>query len=253
MNHKETCDHEHDEPRECPNRNDGCQEILSFKDMTDHITNHCLYSLVPCPDCQSPVMRKDLQNHQDDCTRYPITCKFHCDVGELPREESVQVKIELGHRASQRDPPSQGGFTHDWTVYVRGPEGCNISNFVEKVVFNLHHSFPDHKRAVVAPPYQVAESGYAGFTLPIDIYFKNKEETKKIRFQYDLYLKFDDSPVNHIRCEKLTFQNPTDEFKKKLLKSGGTVVSKQALEDFNQKMPGQMQSTSILEVADSEL
>ncbi|XP_071159830.1 TNF receptor-associated factor 3-like [Mytilus edulis] len=84
QNHKESCEHK---PRECPNRNEGCQETLSFKDLTDHITNHCLYSLVSCPDCQTPVMRKDLQNHQNDCTRFPISCKFHCDVGVLPREE----------------------------------------------------------------------------------------------------------------------------------------------------------------------
>jgi hypothetical protein len=38
--------------------------------------------------------------------------------------QSVQVKIELGHRASQRENPSPDGYTHDWTVYVRGPEGC---------------------------------------------------------------------------------------------------------------------------------
>lgn len=72
------------------------------------------------------------------------------------------------------------------------------------------------------PPYAVQEQGYAGFELPIDIYFKNKEEPRKIRFKYDLFLKLEDCPpVNHIRCEKLTFQNPTDEFKKKLLKAGG--------------------------------
>lgn len=78
---------------------------------------------------------------------------------------------------------------------------------------------------VSVPPYHVAESGYAGFLLPIDIYFKNKEEPKKIRFQYDLFLKLDDTPVNHIRCEKLTFQNPTEEFKKKLLKAGGVSLT----------------------------
>ena len=61
--------------------------------------------------------------------------------------------------------------------------------------------------------------------MPIDIYFKNKEEPKKIRFQYDLFLKLDDTPVNHIRCEKLTFQNPTEEFKKKLLKAGGVSLT----------------------------
>jgi YEATS domain-containing protein 1/3 len=67
------------------------------------------------------------------------------------------------------------------------------------------------------PPYVVQEQGYADFGLPIDIHFKNKEDPKKIRFIYDLSLKLED----HIRCEKLTFQNPTDEFKKKLLKAGG--------------------------------
>ncbi|MGH0149412.1 UNVERIFIED_CONTAM: hypothetical protein FKN15_015409 [Acipenser sinensis] len=43
------------------------------------------------------------------------------------------------------------------------------------------------------PPYKVEESGYAGFILPIEVYFKNK----------------------------LTFNNPTEEFRKKLLKAGG--------------------------------
>ncbi|XP_048736078.2 protein AF-9-like isoform X2 [Ostrea edulis] len=138
---------------------------------------------------------------------------------------AVQVKIELGHRAAVKKIPSPEGFTHDWTVYVRGPENCNISYFIEKVVFNLHASFHNPKRVLTEPPYAVQEQGYAGFELPIDIYFKNKEDPKKIRFKYDLFLKLEDCPpVNHIRCEKLTFQNPTDEFKKKLLKAGGVLV-----------------------------
>ena len=72
------------------------------------------------------------------------------------------------------------------------------------------------------PPYEVSESGYAGFELPIDIYFKSKHEPRKIRFNYDLFLQLDGSPpVHHIRCEKLTFQNPLDDFRKRLLASGG--------------------------------
>jgi hypothetical protein len=70
------------------------------------------------------------------------------------------------------------------------------------------------------PPYHVSEQGYAGFVLPIHIYFKNKAEPRKIVFQYNLFLHTTE-PVNHSRCEKLTFQNPTEEFKKKLLKAGG--------------------------------
>ncbi len=126
------------------------------------------------------------------------------------------------------------------------------------------------------PPYKVEESGYAGFILPIEVYFKNKvlrfhlsfvetcncefwsvltsvfnlylklnqsrqlctlgkcnilvtfhqEEPKRVRFDYDLFLHLEGHPpVNHLRCEKLTFNNPTEEFRRKLLKAGGVRTS----------------------------
>ncbi|XP_068090508.1 protein AF-9 isoform X2 [Hyperolius riggenbachi] len=138
---------------------------------------------------------------------------------------AVQVKLELGHRAQVRKKPTLEGFTHDWMVFVRGPEHSNIQHFVEKVVFHLHESFPRPKRVCKDPPYKVEESGYAGFILPIEVYFKNKEEPKKVRFDYDLFLHLEGHPpVNHLRCEKLTFNNPTEEFRRKLLKAGGIMV-----------------------------
>ncbi|NXO54114.1 AF9 protein, partial [Aramus guarauna] len=138
---------------------------------------------------------------------------------------AVQVKLELGHRAQVRKKPTVEGFTHDWMVFVRGPEHSNIQHFVEKVVFHLHESFPRPKRVCKDPPYKVEESGYAGFILPIEVYFKNKEEPKKVRFDYDLFLHLEGHPpVNHLRCEKLTFNNPTEEFRRKLLKAGGMMV-----------------------------
>ncbi|NXL36163.1 AF9 protein, partial [Glaucidium brasilianum] len=143
----------------------------------------------------------------------------------LPPQCAVQVKLELGHRAQVRKKPTVEGFTHDWLVFVRGPEHSNIQHFVEKVVFHLHESFPRPKRVCKDPPYKVEESGYAGFILPIEVYFKNKEEPKKVRFDYDLFLHLEGHPpVNHLRCEKLTFNNPTEEFRRKLLKAGGIMV-----------------------------
>ncbi|XP_069374701.1 protein AF-9 isoform X2 [Paralichthys olivaceus] len=91
---------------------------------------------------------------------------------------AVQVKLELGHRAQVRKKPTVEGFTHDWMVFVRGPEHSNIQHFVEKVVFHLHESFPKPKRVCKDPPYKVEESGYAGFILPIEVYFKNKNRRK---------------------------------------------------------------------------
>ena len=76
------------------------------------------------------------------------------------------------------------------------------------------------------PPYKVEESGYGSFLLNIEIYFKNKEEPKKVKFDYDLYLQLvGHPPVTNVRVEVLTFTDPVEDFKKKLLKGGGVIVS----------------------------
>ena len=73
--------------------------------------------------------------------------------------------------------------------------------------------------AVKEPPYQVSESGYGSFNLPIEVVFRNKEEPRKVVFEYDLLLpNLDDPPINQMRSECLTFQNPSEEFRQKLLK-----------------------------------
>uniref|UniRef100_A0A3B3ZSV5 YEATS domain-containing protein n=1 Tax=Periophthalmus magnuspinnatus TaxID=409849 RepID=A0A3B3ZSV5_9GOBI len=150
---------------------------------------------------------------------------------------TVQVKLELGHRAQLRKKMTSEGFTHDWMVFVRGPETGDIQHFVEKVVFRLHESFPKPKRCK-EPPYKVEESGYAGFLMPIEVYFKNKEEPKKVCFNYDLFLNLEGNPpVNHLRCEKLTFNNPTKEFRRKLIKAGGVLVVPEGAEAVSRPSP----------------
>ncbi|XP_030289470.1 protein ENL [Sparus aurata] len=151
---------------------------------------------------------------------------------------TVQVKLELGHRAQLRKKMTSEGFTHDWMVFVRGPETGDIQHFVEKVVFRLHESFPKPKRVCKEPPYKVEESGYAGFLMPIEVYFKNKEEPKKVCFNYDLFLNLEGNPpVNHLRCEKLTFNNPTKEFRRKLIKAGGVLVVPEGAEAVSRPSP----------------
>ncbi|XP_047231841.1 protein ENL isoform X2 [Girardinichthys multiradiatus] len=151
---------------------------------------------------------------------------------------TVQVKLELGHRAQLKKKVTSEGFTHDWMVFVRGPETGDIQHFVERVVFRLHDSFPKPKRVCKDPPYKVEESGYAGFIMPIEVYFKNKEEPKRVIFNYDLFLNLEGNPpVNHLRCEKLTFNNPTKEFRKKLIKAGGILVVPEGAEAVSRPSP----------------
>ena len=63
--------------------------------------------------------------------------------------QAMQVKLELGHRASLRTKKTPEGYTHDWSVFVRGPEGTNIEHFIERVIFHLHESFPRAKRGSI--------------------------------------------------------------------------------------------------------
>lgn len=58
---------------------------------------------------------------------------------------SVKLVFEIGHTAS-RKKVLKDGFTHDWELFVRGPDNSDISHYVDKVVFNLHDSFPKPKR-----------------------------------------------------------------------------------------------------------
>jgi YEATS domain-containing protein 4 len=46
----------------------------------------------------------------------------------------------------KKDPNIDQSHTHQWTVFVRGAGGSDISPFVKKVVFKLHDSFAQPTR-----------------------------------------------------------------------------------------------------------
>nr|CAD7398645.1 unnamed protein product [Timema poppensis] len=133
----------------------------------------------------------------------------------------VRVSFEIGHEASLRSKTTVEGFTHDWEVFVKGADNTEIYHFVEKVVFYLHTTFPKPKRVIKDPPYSVKESGYAGFIIPIEIYFKNKDEPKKVRFDYDLNLQSNGPPISKVVREKYIFPNPSEDLRRRLIKGGG--------------------------------
>ncbi|XP_055715456.1 protein AF-9 isoform X2 [Phlebotomus papatasi] len=164
---------------------------------------------------------------------------------------SVKVLFEIGHDSSLKPKPTPEGFTHDWELFVRGCDNHDISHFVDKVVFNLHESFPKPKRVIKEPPYSVKESGYAGFVLSIDIYVKNREEPKKITFSYDLDLQSTGPMIQRKQSEKYIFTNPSEEFRRKLLKGGGVLLANTTSNlddksrDFEERAKGKMSAIGV--------
>ncbi|GBN26358.1 Protein AF-9 [Araneus ventricosus] len=134
----------------------------------------------------------------------------------------MEVKIELGHKAWKNIKPTNEGYTHDWTVFVQGVNGNEIKHIVEKVVFRLPGSYPDPNRMKEKPPYVLSESTSEGLSIQIDVFFCTEAKLKKVNYVYDIFIS--DEVVNISWERKLTFPNPSKEFKEKLLLAGGELV-----------------------------
>ena len=66
--------------------------------------------------------------------------------------------------------------THQWTLYLRGPNNEDLSNCISKVVFQLHASFAQPVRELEAPPFEVTERGWGEFEAQIRIIWKEPSE-----------------------------------------------------------------------------
>ena len=100
--------------------------------------------------------------------------------------------------------------------------------------------------AVKEPPYQVKESGYGSFNMAIEVYFRNKDDLKFQRFEYDLLLpNAQDPPINQLRSETLTFQSPNEEFRSRLIKGGGILLSETKSKPAKEKKPEKVEEKPI--------
>lgn len=66
--------------------------------------------------------------------------------------------------------------THQWTLYVRGPNQEDLSVVISKVVFQLHASFAQPMRELTTPPFEVTERGWGEFEAQIRIIWKDPDE-----------------------------------------------------------------------------
>eukprot|EP00980_Cylindrotheca_fusiformis_P000600 scaffold154_cov129-Cylindrotheca_fusiformis.AAC.17 len=66
--------------------------------------------------------------------------------------------------------------THEWTLFVRGPNHEDISPAVSKMVFQLHASFAQPVRELTQAPFEVTERGWGEFEAQIRIVWKDPTE-----------------------------------------------------------------------------
>jgi YEATS family len=83
------------------------------------------------------------------------------------------VSYYLGKRAENKNEYQ----SHQWTLYLRGiDETVDLSICIEKVIFQLHPSFPQPIREYKHPPYEVTEKGWGEFEAQIFIHWKDPTE-----------------------------------------------------------------------------
>lgn len=156
-----------------------------------------------------------------------------------------ELILELGHRSAPLKQRSANGYTHKWTAFVRGINDSKIEHCIQKVVFQLHDSFDNPSRQIHEPPFQIKETGYAGFEIPIEIYFKNREKPNHLVFVHDLCL-LKNKPNDASTIEKIKFINPNREFEKLLIKSGAQLLKVPVKKERSDSPPAKKQKSSSL-------
>lgn len=88
--------------------------------------------------------------------------------------------VTLPH-PSYPDPPE--GHSKGWKVYVRPlPNGPDITTWLKKVQFKLHHTYANASRTIEGPPFELSETGYGEFGVEIRLYF-NTESNEKAQYR----------------------------------------------------------------------
>ncbi|KAK5156856.1 anaphase-promoting complex subunit cdc27 [Recurvomyces mirabilis] len=125
--------------------------------------------------------------------------------------------------------PAPDNHTKGWKVYVRPlPNGPDLTTWLKKVQFKLHHTYTDASRTIEAPgPYEVSETGYGEFGVEIRLYFASESGEKAVYREHYLVLapygseeqkaKMErENLVVAERMETVEFNEPTMEFFKTL-------------------------------------
>ncbi|VDM40230.1 unnamed protein product [Toxocara canis] len=132
------------------------------------------------------------------------------------------------------DRPTPEGHTHRWTVFVRsaGQHQFVDRSFITKVVFELHPDFANPHRVVKEPPFEVTETGYAGFSIPVYVSFSGTSKTYRLHYDMNLCLE---KQSEHKVEQILEIKQPSSAFYGLIMKYGGVMKKEKKKEKHRQK------------------
>ncbi|TID30282.1 hypothetical protein CANINC_001162 [Pichia inconspicua] len=138
------------------------------------------------------------------------------------KQVSISKPIIYGNVATRFSPvnpippTAPKDHTHSWTVFVRDPTGNDLSQYIKKVVFKLHDTYPNATRTIEQPPFEVTESGWGEFEIVIKIFFHTEGGEKNVTLVHHLKLHpYDgtismDGKVESVLYDEIVFNEPTE-------------------------------------------
>jgi YEATS domain-containing protein 4 len=118
--------------------------------------------------------------------------------------------------------------THEWSLFLRGPNHEDLSPAISRVIFQLHPSFAQPVRELTEPPYEVTERGWGEFEAQIRVHWKDPDErTTIVNHTIKLYppgtppnaLPKDTDTITPVIAEtydEVVFTDPSESFFKSL-------------------------------------
>ncbi|XP_064389173.1 TNF receptor-associated factor 5-like [Halichondria panicea] len=77
----------------CPNRSKGCDKITTLSECNQHLEK-CLFVEVSCTKkCGERMLRKELQDHEDNCLNRLVKCKY-CNTEGMHKEITANSHID---------------------------------------------------------------------------------------------------------------------------------------------------------------
>ena len=156
------------------------------------------------------------------------------------------IALYLGKKADEAQ-------THEWTLFIRGPNQHDdhlSSVVISKVVFHLHPSFAQPIRELTEPPYEVTERGWGEFEAQIRIHWKDPtEQTTILNHTIKLYPQGTPAPNNSNALlqqstekpvlaemyDEVVFTDPTESFFKSLTQITAVPVESEGVDDKSSK------------------
>ena len=143
---------------------------------------------------------------------------------------TVCVPVVYGSMAFPLKKPDANNNTHQWTLYLRGPNNEDLSAGIAKVVFQLHPSFAQPVRELTAPPFEVTEKGWGEFEASIRIVWRDVgEKAMVLTHTIKLYPPLppnqlpdpikETGPVKNEKYDEIVFTDPTELFHQQLMDS----------------------------------